>query len=173
MAQVVAGDRAAFTQLVTAHRGRVRRVALALVGDAATADDVLQETFLAALRSAHTYRGPSLRAWLSTIARHQAARHYRRARPVATEDETLMQLGAAAGFGNAAYGAIAERDAVRVALATLADDDREILVLRDVEGLSGDETAEVLGLPLAAMKSRLHRARLRLAAALTSPGGAA
>ena len=54
---------------------------------------------------------------------------------------------------------------VAAALTSLSPDDREVLLLRDVEGLSGEETAHTLGVDLAAMKSRLHRARLRLAAA--------
>ena len=58
------------------------------------------------------------------------------------------------------------RDEVERALAMLPDDEREVLVLRELEELSGDETARLLGLSLPAMKSRLHRARIHLAAAL-------
>jgi RNA polymerase sigma-70 factor (ECF subfamily) len=56
------------------------------------------------------------------------------------------------------------------ALASLGDEDREVIVLRDLEGLSGEETAQALGLSLPAMKSRLHRARLRLLAAVKGGG---
>ena len=56
------------------------------------------------------------------------------------------------------------RDALQAALERLTESEREILVLRDLEGLAGDTVASILGLSLVAMKSRLHRARLRIAA---------
>jgi RNA polymerase sigma-70 factor (ECF subfamily) len=82
--------------------------------------------------------------------------------------EPLETLGVQAGWGDdgAALESLARRDLLRRALRRLRPDDREILVLRELEGLPGAEVAEMLELTLAAMKSRLHRARLRLAAAL-------
>ena len=75
-----------------------------------------------------------------------------------------------AGWGteppDALFERLEDRASLERALGDLAPADREVLVLRDLEELSGDETAAVLGITLRAMKSRLHRARLRLAAAL-------
>lgn len=167
MARVVAGDAAAFHALVTRYRGRVYHLALAITGDRAAAEDALQETFLAVHRSAASFAGAAFRAWLFTIARHAAARTQRGPRPVPVEDATLEALGEAAGWGaDDALDAHALRARLADALARLAPEDREVLVLRDLEERSGDDTAAALGLTLQAMKSRLHRARLRLAAEL-------
>ena len=84
---------------------------------------------------------------------------------------SLDELGVEAGWGaEDALEVLARKDALRQAMATLDPEDQEILTLRELEGLSGPEAAEVLGLSLAAMKSRLHRARLKLAAALRKGG---
>jgi RNA polymerase sigma-70 factor (ECF subfamily) len=167
-----AGDRVAFGELVARHQAAVYRLARAMAGTAA--EDVLQDAFVDAWRGAATYRGDaSVKAWLLAIARHAAVRNGLRRAPIATEEATLEQLGAAAGWGEDAEALIAvaqRRDCVGRALARVAPDDREILILRDVEDLSGEETARALGIGLAAMKSRLHRARLRLAAALREGG---
>ena len=83
----------------------------------------------------------------------------------------LDELGLQAGWGcppwtDSFIESLERRDTLEKALARLAPDEREILVLRELEGLSGEETAAVLELSLPAMKSRLHRARLRLATVL-------
>jgi RNA polymerase sigma-70 factor (ECF subfamily) len=172
LAHAAAGDTRAFDTLVVRHAADLHRFVGSLGVHGADADDVLQDTFLAAWRGAGTYRGDgSARAWLFSVARN-ALRHSVRRRvgepdqfaPLEAID-TLEAIAEAAGWGSDADSR--ERDTadlVRTALARLAPADREILVLRDVEGLSGEETAEALSLSLAGMKSRLHRARLRLAA---------
>lgn len=162
-----AGDREAFDALVVAHQGAVYRFLRATAGE--RAEDALQETFLSAWRGAGAFRGQaSVRTWLFTIARHAAQRLHRRR---VSEPETyvpLSELGVAAGWGDANPERLAlqkESDAVVAhALERLSDTDREILLLRDIEGTSGEDVAVILGLTLAAMKTRLHRARLRLAA---------
>lgn len=89
-------------------------------------------------------------------------------------DEPLMTLGREAGWGSddpEALAIAAERtSALTSALQSLSPGDRELLILRDVEGLSGQEAADVLGIKSRALKSRLHRARLRLAGALRAGG---
>lgn len=167
MAALVGGEESAFDVLVARYRGRLYHIALAITGDAATAEDVLQETLLAVYRSASTFHGVAFRAWLFTIARHQAARTHRRPVPIPVDDEALASLGEAAGWG--ASDDLDETDLqaqLAHALAGLEAPDREILVLRDLEEHSGQETADALEISVQAMKSRLHRARLRLAAAL-------
>jgi RNA polymerase sigma-70 factor (ECF subfamily) len=176
IAAIAAGDRASFTALVLRHRAAVHRVARALTATDADADDVVQDAFLGALRGADGYRGQAtVRAWLFAITRHAAFRRARRADQVPHEPATLDRLGADAGWGQPdveAAAALAEdRRLLARALASLPLEEREVIVLRDVEGLSGEEAAAALGVGVAAMKSRLHRGRLRLAAALRAEGG--
>lgn len=170
------GDRSGCAAFVERHLPAIWRYARLLTGDDATAEDVLQDTLLAALQGAGGFAGVgSARAWLYTIARNSLARRHRRrvGEPARFDDSDLIDvLGPAAGFGaddadaERALAAAEERGRVRAALGTLSPTDQEVLVLRDIEGLDGDEAAAVIGLPLPAMKTRLHRARLRLAARL-------
>lgn len=173
--RAVAGDAAAFARLVNTWRGPVYRFARRLLRDDAAAEDVLQETFLTAHRRLGTWRGDgTFQSWLFAIARSEVLMSRRRRVGEPTEYEpmeSLPELGAEAGWGQAMDPhALAERleqhTHLEAALATLEADEREVLLLRDVEGLSGEDTARALGLTLAAMKSRLHRARLRLVASV-------
>lgn len=175
LSRVARGDRAAFACLVRRHSAPVLRFARSLV-DAGSAEDVLQETFLAAYRKADTFRGAeSARAWLLAIARNAARRLHRRPSPVLADEEALAELGARAGWGQtpsplaAAEGAEL-RERLAAALERLAPADREAIVLRDLEGLTTAETAQVLGIRPGAVKTRLHRARLRLMGALRAGG---
>lgn len=161
------GDARAFETLVTRYRGRVYHVALAITGDESAAEDALQETFLAVHRNAATFGWVAFRAWLYTIARHAALRSRRRQVPVPVADETLEALGEAAGWGaDDELDGATLRTRLAGAIAQLGAEDREVLALRDLEERTTHETAAALGLSLQATKSRLHRARLRLAAKL-------
>lgn len=170
MARAASGDRQAFERAVAPHLAAVARLTRAIAGGAA-ADDAVQETLLLAFRRASTWK-PSLgglRPWLFAIARREAWRQ--RAPLERHEDEaTLEVLGLEAGWSAPDPEAQVQRaeDAERLAWAitALEPKDREVLLLRDVEGLSGEESAAVLGAELAAVKSRLHRARLKLMARL-------
>lgn len=174
LARTAAGDRRAFGQLVARHQAAVARFARAASPSLADAEDVLQETFLAALRGAASFRGASaVRTWLFAITRQAALQRRRRDhRYEPTDEESLATLGAEAGWGAApvtpeqAMIGAEQRVKVTRALESLPPDQREILVLRDGEGLSGEETAGILGISIEAMKSRLHRARLKFTASL-------
>lgn len=173
LAQAAAGDRAAFTTFAQRHRAAVWRFARVATRRAEDAEDVLQQTFLAAWRAAADARAEGgARAWLFGIARNAVRRQGRRRAGEPDSLESLETLGAQAGFGDescspeALAAALEERALLQDALDALDEHEREVIVLRDVEGLSGEEVARVLEIPLAAMKSRLHRARLRLAAQL-------
>lgn len=177
IAATARGEHAAFALLFERHARGVLAVARALAPE--HAEDVVQETFASALRAIGTYRPGEggARSWLFAITRNAARRTHRRAREVSTDpsDETsLLELGRAAGWGHDAEDALGRlEDAERIAraIASLAAEEREVVLLRDVERLEGEETAALLGLSLAAMKSRLHRARLRLMAALRADEG--
>lgn len=171
MARVAVGDRDSFTRLVVRHQAALLRYLRAAFDSEADAEDALQRAFVSVWKSAGTYAGrASVRAWLFTIARNAGMRARQKAREELLEPEPLARLGERAGWGSetpeALMAALERRDALERGLDTLRSEEREILLLRDVEGLSGDEAAEVLGISRAAMKSRLHRARLGFAAAM-------
>lgn len=171
-----AGDRRAFALLVERHHGALYRFLGGVTRDDAAAEDALQDAFAAAWQGAAGFRGEaSGRSWLYTLARNALYRRYRRHDSRPELSESLDELGAAAGWGDPSSGdcvlrSLEDRERVRKAMTALAPDDREILVLLDVEELSAREAAEVLGQSVPAVKSRLHRARLRLLAALREEG---
>jgi RNA polymerase sigma-70 factor (ECF subfamily) len=161
--------REAFDAQVVEHQASVFRLARLLTRSQADAEDVLQQTFLAAWRHRAQFRAEaSVRTWLLTIARNTALTARTRQSREPFDDTPLDELGIRAGWGGPNPEDLAisgERHArLTAAFARLAADDREILTLRDLEELSGDATAQLLGVSLPAMKSRLHRARLALAA---------
>ena len=170
IARTAEGDRRAFEQLVERHAPAVLRLAAAF-GDATHAEDAMQQTFLNAYQHASSFRGnASVRTWLLTIARNTVYRLHGQKRREVLGEEPLIELGIDAGWGSEDPEAMAiaaeRRSEFREALASLAPEDQEVIILRDLEGLRGTEAADVLGVGERAMKSRLHRARLRLAAAL-------
>ncbi len=168
-------DRSTFDAVVEVHRGAVYRFARHLTQDAASAEDVLQETFITALERSAEFRGEgTLKGWLFAIARNKAwqQRRLRQGEPSTWEPlESLEELAHDAGYGSPQNpeeltSKVEEHVLLEAALARLPLEEREAVVLRDVEGLTGEETAAALKLALPAMKSRLHRGRLRLVAAL-------
>ena len=135
----------------------------------AEAEDVLQQTFLAAWRAASGFRGDAqVKTWLFTIARNTAAKARDRAQRSPVADVPIDTLGVEAGWGSDDPETMAlaaeRRDLLRAAFDSLDDEAREVLTFRDLEGLSGEGPAALLGGSVAAMKSRLHRARRTLAA---------
>ena len=175
--RIAAGDRAAFAVLVQRYWAPMYRHASAVTRDGAAAEDALQEAFTAVWRSAAGFRGDvSGRAWLFTIGRNALGHRLRRRAGEPDEMASLEDLGAAAGWGDPSSGdrvmeAIEDRDRVQKALAALSPDDGEVLVLVDVEELTADEAASGLGISVPALKSRLHRARLRLLGELGKEDG--
>ena len=170
-----AGDRDALAALVTRYERHVHRFGLAMCRDAEAAREVLQDTFLAMVRSFHTFRADaSLSTWLYAIAHNACVRRARRAVSAPREVESLERLTAADQATLTAPGpdpesAAASSEGVRAleaALRRLEPPDRAVLMLRDVEGLPATDVATALGISVAAVKSRLHRARVRLRAAL-------
>lgn len=167
--RTAAGDRSAFGPIVERHQAAVLRFARGWVDRPEDAEEVLQQTFLAALTAAPSFRGEStVRTWMLSIARHAALKLRRQTRRDLVGDLPLEQLGVLAGWGSESpeswYRAANDLQRLRQALESLDAAERELITLRDLEQLSGSETARVVGLPLATMKTRLHRARLKLAA---------
>jgi len=167
-------DEAAFNVLVSRHQGRVYRLLLRLLGDPAEAEDVAQEVFVTVFKAIDGFRGDSqLSTWLFRITvnhgKNRLKYHARRARDAQRE----LTEATTGGDGLLTTGSVPERPdqkaealqaerLLRVALARLDDEQRELVVLRDVENLSYEEIQQQTGLPIGTVKSRLHRARLAL-----------
>lgn len=170
--QCALGNAAAFEEVVRRHQAAVFRFVETLGVAGADAEDVLQETFIAAWRGAEGFRGAgSVRSWLFSIARNAARHHRRRKVDEPREMLSLDELALRAGWNEPETAPLVDddedaHDRIERAIALLSDDERAVLLLRDIEGLSGEETAATLELSVAGMKSRLHRARLHLAAIL-------
>jgi RNA polymerase sigma-70 factor (ECF subfamily) len=162
-----AGERDALELLVERYQGRVYRFGLKMCRDSEDAKDVLQDTLLAAARGVRDFRGASsFSTWLYTIARSFCLKKRRRSKFAPQEARSLDTDAGASQLVDSAQlpdDALAHRQVERAledAIAALAPKYREVLLLRDVEGLTAPEVAEVLGLSVQAVKSRLHRARL-------------
>src|SRR6187399_543254 len=145
-----------FRQGIQATIPALRRYARALTRDAEIADDLVQDTLVRALRSEHLFHGGDIRSWLYTILTNLNRNRLRSLsrRPVVTpieEDDAPDLAGPEAGG----------RDIER-ALATLVDDQRNALLLVVLEGLSYREVAEVQGVPIGTVMSRLARARVQI-----------
>jgi RNA polymerase sigma-70 factor (ECF subfamily) len=166
--QVLAGDREAFAWLVDRHHDRCLRLAAHLLGDAAEAEDVVQEALLRAYRHLGGYREHDrFGAWLTRILVNQCrTAAARRRRPV----PPTLDWGLADGVAEHPAEALAlqeERaELLRGALALLPDDQREAVVLRHADGMSFDEIAAVTGASVAACKMRVQRGCRRLRALL-------
>jgi RNA polymerase sigma-70 factor (ECF subfamily) len=162
------GDRGAFERFVQRHEAAVFRLLRSSAAAEADAEDALQDAFVAAWRGAGSYRGgASARGWILTIARNALRRSRRRRVGEPSTFEPLEELGLQAGWGrDDTLEGLARREVLDRAMQMLGEEEREVLVLRELEDLPGEEVAEMLGITVVAMKSRLHRARLRFLAAL-------
>ena len=158
---VKGGGLATFRQAVEATIPALRRYARALTRDAELADDLVQDTLVRALRSEHLFHGGAVRSWLYTILTTLNRNRLRSMarRPVVTQ---LQDDDAADAAGPEAGGRDIER-----ALALLVDEQRTALLLVVLEGLTYREVAEVQGVPIGTVMSRLARARTRLHRELT------
>ena len=164
-----------FADAALPHLRALARVAIALTGNEADADDLVQETFLRAYRHWDTFQpGSDCRRWLSTICRNAFLEQRRReARSTAVEDQELESLAAARLHNQARDSGVdhmfARLDlapAISRAIAALEPIFRDVVELVDVEGLMYDEVAEALSIPVGTVRSRLYRARRQLQEAL-------
>lgn len=171
-----AGDSAAVEELIRSHQGRVYSFAMRMCRNVEDAKDILQETFLGMLRSIKEFRGESkFSTWLYRIASNACLKKRRRGvfQPEPEQELSLDELMPRPGPDGrrpeiADWSQDAERALLRgelseqmeAAIDRLPRDYKIVLVLRDVEGFSAEETAEMLKLSVPAVKSRLHRARV-------------
>ena len=159
------GDLAAFEEVYRTHAGRLYSVACRMLGNAAVAEDLLLEFFLAAHRKLDRFRGESaLGTWLYRLATNLCLDHLRS--KAARAGQLTDALDDEPGLADRSSRGLAERALTRVdlerALARLPEGCRAAFVLHDVEGLEHREVAEVLGIAEGTSKSQVHKARLRL-----------
>jgi RNA polymerase sigma-70 factor (ECF subfamily) len=162
------GDKDALEALLLRYQPRVYRFGMRMCGDPDDAKDILQETLLAMVRSVRDFRGASsLSTWLYAIARSFCIKKRRRSRFVPAEQsldavlsDEKVQLPDPRPNPEDDLAARQIEAVLARAIASLDPMYREVLVLRDIEGLTAPEVAEVLGIGVDAVKSRLHRARL-------------
>ncbi len=157
-----AGDREAVELLLARYEPRIYRFGLRMCGDEESAREVLQETLLAAFRHLPGFRGDAaLSTWLYQIARSFCIKARRGVRPTTSlHDAAPAELVDPAPATDLRVHARELGVALARAIAALPAEQREALVLRDVEGLSAQEAAEVVAVDVGALKSRLHRARM-------------
>jgi RNA polymerase sigma-70 factor (ECF subfamily) len=148
---------------------RLRRYARALVGDRASADDLVQDTLERAWAKLHLYRhGTDLRAWLFTVMHNVHVNKVRATRVTDTLEDELPELAQRASQGDA----LLVRDLDR-AIARLPTEQRAVLLLVTLEEMSYEEVARALGIPLGTVMSRLSRAREKLRLMMLGQGAAA
>ncbi|HSP97656.1 MAG TPA: sigma-70 family RNA polymerase sigma factor [Candidatus Dormibacteraeota bacterium] len=176
------GDRPALEALLGRYQARIYRYGLRMCGDPEDAKDVLQETMLAMARRVGALQAAgALPTWLYTVARSFCLKRRRGhgAAPTRSLDDAgasgLQVADPARGPEDRVAGRQLE-SVLAAAIAELNPAQRDVLILRDVEGLSAPQVAEVLGIGVKAVKSRLHRGRValrdRLAPALGLPASA-
>ena len=169
------GERAAVDELLARYEPSIYRFGLRMCGNEDAAREVLQETLLAAFRHLPGFRGDAaLSTWLYQIARSFCIKERRGQHPTRSLDEAgAPELVDPAPGPEARTYAHEIGEALSRAIATLAPEQREVLILRDVEGLGAEEAASIVGIEVGALKSRLHRARMALRAELAGALGSA
>lgn len=163
------GDLAAFNLLVETYQRQVYNLCLRMLGSVEAAEDATQETFLAAYRHIGTFRGTAFRSWLLRIAANVCTDELRRRRrrplrSIETNDSDAEPFQIPdTREGPEAY--VLRRElgrSIQSALLALPEDQRLVIILCDVQGLSYEEIAATLNIALGTVKSRISRARRRL-----------
>jgi RNA polymerase sigma-70 factor (ECF subfamily) len=166
LAAHVAGDPDAFTTLVHRHRDRLWAVALRTTGDHEEAADALQDALISAFRRADQFRGESaVTTWLHRIVVNASLDRLRRraVRPTSPLPDDDFDSGRTLVDPTDHIGRREDQLEIAAALAELPDDQRDAILLVDVEGWSVEEAARMLGCPTGTVKSRCSRGRAKLA----------
>ena len=153
-----------FTEILLSHVDSAYNLARWLVRNGADAEDVVQEAYLRAFQYSDGFRGGDARAWLFSIVRNTAYAWLRKTRafePVTEFDEQVATIGVEAPNPEQLLLQKSDGRLVEQAMSQLPDRFREILVLRELEGLSYKEIADVMAVPMGTVMSTLSRARTR------------
>jgi RNA polymerase sigma-70 factor (ECF subfamily) len=166
-----AGEDAAYNELVRTYNASIYHVAYRMLGDSADASDAVQDTFLKVFRNVDSFRGDSsLKTWIFRIGISEILnrlRWWKRRRRLSTVSMDDDHKGNGRGLclvdaAPSPYQSLESKEqemAIQQALGRLSADHRSIVVLRDIEGFSYTEIADVLGISVGTVKSRLARAR--------------
>jgi len=174
----VQGDLDAFNALVEHYQHPLYNLCLRMLGSPEPAEDATQDAFIAAFRSIHRFRGGGFRAWLFRIAVNACYDELRRrrSRPAVSLDKPVGESGRTLDVPNPCP-TLEERaqtaelgGAIRDALSAIPSEQRLAVILCDVQGLDYAEIAQVMGVSLGTVKSRIARARSRLRAHLLARG---
>lgn len=166
----LSGQSAAYGELVRRYQDRLFNAVLRVVGKPEDAADVVQDAFVNAYQSLRSFQGDAeFFTWLYRIAFNAAISWRRRQRNTLSLDAERGGLSIAEPADESrdirpgeAMERREEEERIAAALAKVSDDHREVLVLKDLEGLKYDAIAEILDIPIGTVRSRLHRARLEL-----------
>jgi RNA polymerase sigma-70 factor (ECF subfamily) len=156
---------ARFEQAVLPHLGAAYNLARWITGNDQDAEDVVQESYLRALKFFSGFRGEHSRPWLLTIVRNTCFTWLRQNRfsDLTTElDEEIHHMDPAPGNPESILLAAAQSELVRKAIEALPPEFREVVILREMEGMSYKEIADIASIPVGTVMSRLARARSRL-----------
>jgi RNA polymerase sigma-70 factor (ECF subfamily) len=159
------GESDCFAVLMDRHVAAVRKRVKSMVWNPADQDEIVQETFFKAWRCLSSFRfDATVRTWIVRVAVNEAIQHYRRGRGDSTVVATssMDEFASKDELPDKALERIQERDRVRAAVARLPKQYRPVLILRDLDELTQEETAEQLQFSVAAVKTRLFRARRML-----------
>ena len=170
-------DEAAFNELVRLYQGRIYRLVFRMLGDRAEAEDLAQEVFVTVFKSIHGFRGDAkLSTWMYRVAANHCKNRIkylgRRARGQKREfdeiadahklDSATMSTSVRLPRPDEVATGKETEHFIRVALGELPEEQRQLVILRDIENLTYEEIQELTGLAGGTVKSRLHRARLAL-----------
>lgn len=167
------GDVEAFNQIVLFYQQRIYTTCYRMLGDSESSADATQDTFISAFRKIHTFRGGLFRSWLTRIAINTCYDILRskKRRPTSSLDAAMFPADqASASFDPADPGESPDEyvqrqelgNAIQKALRMLPEDQRIVVILSDIQGMSYQEVAESTGNNLGTVKSRLSRGRSRL-----------
>lgn len=170
-----ADRKARFDRYVMPEVDVMYRVAMSLTRNSADAEDLVQDTMLRAYRSIERFDGRYPRAWLLTILRNAQINRVRRKRPELLRDPdlTMQTVADTSEGGRAAEELVIDQGfdaAVEEAFDALPPKFRQVVQLVDLDGLSYQEAADEIGVPVGTIMSRLHRARKRIKAKLEAAG---
>lgn len=178
LAEVAAGDIDAYGKIVGRYRGRLYNFVFRFVSDKETAEDIVQETFLRAFRKRKEYRAiANFSTWLFTIAGNLAKSELRRRKRWRLfslhrddESDTGMELPDETYRPDKVAESSLADDQIHDAITSLPENYRQVILLRDVEGMAYQEIAEIVDCPVGTVKSRVNRARLKLQQKLKNEG---
>lgn len=165
--QALAGHSAAFGQLVRRYQDRLYNTLVHAMGNAEDAKDVAQEAFVQAFLKLDSFqRASAFYTWLYRIALNLAATHRRRRKMARSLEQAHLSGGHEPAANDEGPAARLEREErcrqVRRAIGRLNEEQRSVVVLREIDGCCYETIAEILDLPVGTVRSRLHRARMQL-----------